>query len=238
MRHSLLFFLFSILMCTGEDKAQEALDAARKFAEEGEFDRALERHLWFHDNALEIRPSYYGVRLSFALSDWLELGEKYPPALQALKDVRRAKTTKIIGGAEEYELFHDVQSINETLGESAETVLLFKQLDIKMPEFAKEVYRLVSEDLAVAQEYNLARKYLTDPMKKFASEKSELQSGLEWAAENGKEESSTKAFKSNFVKDVIVIITILTETGDEGLARRIQGEALKLVESPELKAAL
>lgn len=238
MRYSLLFLLFTILMCSGKDKAEEALDAARSFAEEGKFDKALERHLWFHDKALKICPSYYGVRLSFALSDWLELGEKYPPALEALKDVRRAKTTKIIEGANDFELFHDVQSINETLGEIASTVLLFKELDNTRPEFAAEVYRLVADDLVTAKEYKLARKYLTDPMKKFARKKEGLQEVLEWAEKGGEEESLIKALESNFEQDVIVLITILVETGEEDLARRMKGEALKLVDSPRLEAVL
>src|SRR5688500_5081235 len=49
---------------------------------------ALAKHLWFHENALKYERGLYGVRLSFALGAWFELGKQYPPALEALKEVR------------------------------------------------------------------------------------------------------------------------------------------------------
>ena len=42
-------------------------------------------------------PSYYGVRLSFALSDWVELGTLYPKALDTLKGIRAEKTSRFSG---------------------------------------------------------------------------------------------------------------------------------------------
>ena len=40
----------------------------------------------------------YGVRLSFALSYWEQLGEVYPPALTALKKTRDDKTALLLDG--------------------------------------------------------------------------------------------------------------------------------------------
>jgi hypothetical protein len=54
-----------------KDKAEQALVDARRLAQTGDYAGALEKHVWFHDNALAIRPGYYGVRLSFALADWV-----------------------------------------------------------------------------------------------------------------------------------------------------------------------
>ena len=55
---------------------REAQDDARA----GRYPDALAKHVWFHENALTYAPAMYGVRLSFALSYWVNLGNLYPPA--------------------------------------------------------------------------------------------------------------------------------------------------------------
>src|SRR6185503_2215938 len=110
------------------DEAQEALNEARQFAEDGKFEEALDRHVWFHEHALEVRPSYYGVRLSYALSDWAELGKVYPKALETLKGIRDEKASRLLTGQTDRHLFHDVESINDHLNESVATVELFKAI--------------------------------------------------------------------------------------------------------------
>ena len=67
--------------------ASEALRQARAFADSGDFDKALEKHEWYHEHAVELDPSQRGVRLSFALNSWIQLGAKYPPALASLKTI-------------------------------------------------------------------------------------------------------------------------------------------------------
>jgi hypothetical protein len=55
--------------------------------------------MWYFNHALEYQPGQVGVRLSFALSDWVELGRSYPKALQALIEIRD----------------HDLQLLNESM---------------------------------------------------------------------------------------------------------------------------
>src|SRR5947209_19742990 len=102
-----------------------ALKAAKELASEGRYEEALQKHLWFHDHALEHTPALAGVRLSFALADWLELGNRYPPVRQALIAVRDRKARAIADGAGSIELFHDVSAINYALGEDPQTVARF-----------------------------------------------------------------------------------------------------------------
>jgi len=146
-----------VCSCTAKDEAQEALTAAKRLAAEGKFQQALEKHVWFHNHALEVRPSYYGVRLSFALSDWVELGKKYPKALVTLRGIRDEKTARLLAGNANRGLFHDVESINDHLKESSATVALFKKLDGAQPEFAASVHDLADEALIAAGEYGLRR---------------------------------------------------------------------------------
>ncbi|MFO1093722.1 MAG: hypothetical protein U0992_10475 [Planctomycetaceae bacterium] len=67
------------------DILQEAVDDSR----DGRSELALTKFLWFHGNALHYEPSLLGVRLSFALSYWLDFASEYKPAMDAYLRVRR-----------------------------------------------------------------------------------------------------------------------------------------------------
>src|SRR5690349_21544262 len=74
---------------------QQILNEARDDARAKHYEEALEKYVWFHEHALEYRPSMSGVRLSFALSDWVKLGESYPPALVKLREIRDAVKKRV-----------------------------------------------------------------------------------------------------------------------------------------------
>lgn len=227
-------------MCAtnGNNKAEQALDAARRLADEGKYEQALERHVWFHDHALEVDDSYGGVRLSFALSDWIDLGRKYPPALRKLKAIRNTKTAKIIAGDEERELFHDVSSINEGLGESESTVALFKRIDAERPAFAEKISALVTEALVATKEYELARKYLPNPKENLSKLKEMLRERIDWAKSIEGANDSRRDFEWFFASEVLLIIRVLDGTGDSATALEIQKQALDELSSPEVQEAL
>ena len=58
---------------------QVYLNETQELVRQQRYAEALERFLWFHDHALEHNPGMAGVRLSFALSYWKNLGDVYPP---------------------------------------------------------------------------------------------------------------------------------------------------------------
>src|SRR5262245_31700934 len=134
---------------------------------------ALHRLLWFHRHALDHEPALYGVRLSFALSYWLELGKVYPPALEELRAVRDAKEGEMAGGAGSRDLFHDVVAINSYLDEPARTAELFRLLDADRPELARECYLAAEEPLVARREYHLCARYITDLDTRLAEIKSQ-----------------------------------------------------------------
>src|SRR4051794_19367514 len=96
------------------------LDEARELADQGRYGEALQRHVWFHQHALEHDLAFHGVRLSFALSDWVRLGEQSPPARRALVDIRDRTAAQARAGdwspKPYHEPFHDVVAINHYLG--------------------------------------------------------------------------------------------------------------------------
>jgi hypothetical protein len=121
---------------------------------------ALAKHLWFHHNALKYQPSLYGVRLSFALGSWLDLGKQYPPALQALKEVRDRTGARLRDGKSSRGDFHDFSSINEVLGEEHTTAELFVWLDQNNAALARRSYGVAQKALIHAKLYELCGKYI------------------------------------------------------------------------------
>jgi len=133
-------------MSEDSNPAQQAYDAAKRLAAAGSFAEALERFEWFHHHALEHQPSFYGVRLSFALSSWAKLGEKYPPAIESLRRIRDRDTEQVrIPGSSDH-LFNDVVAINRALGENAATMNLFRDIEQAWPELARSRFRFMMRE--------------------------------------------------------------------------------------------
>ncbi len=234
---SLLLFVF-MCSCSAKDEAGDALNAARRLAAEGKFKQALTKHVWFHNHGLDADPSYSGVRLSFALADWIELGKKYPQALMTLKDIRDEKSLRLLMGETNRALFRDVESINDHLGESGATVDLFKKIDAAQPEVAGSLYNLAEEALVAAREYALARKYLGDPRSRLAKAKLRFEDGMQYANTSRNGDASRKAFESIFTDEILRIVIVLDKTGDSVMARETQSKALTVLESPAIRNAI
>jgi hypothetical protein len=125
------------------------------------YDTALAKHVWFHENALSIEPSLYGVRLSFALSYWLQLAEQYPPALIKLHEIRDNAHKNVMAGRDVRESFHDMEAINDHLDEQSATRKVFETLDEKSPKIAQEVFDLAQPSLVQGKAYAVIGKYIS-----------------------------------------------------------------------------
>jgi hypothetical protein len=198
----------------------------------------LQKYIWYHDHALEINQAHYGVRLSFALSYWIDLGKKYPKALDALKDIRDKKTARLVAGENNWPLFHDIVAINENLGESLATVEAFKKIQAARPDLASSVAEIADKALFDAKEYELERKYLGDPWCRFDLFKCNLDFGIEYAKTHGASSRSRQASEHNFTHDVVRLIVLLDKTGDRDTASQIQAKALAACDNAAIRAAL
>ena len=103
------FPILILLTCAAaavcEENPSAVLDAAEQLTKEGKYEEALEKFVWFHDNAVRLDPSLYGVRLSFALGSWSRLASKYAPALDKMKAVNQANRKRLEQGAGDFALF-------------------------------------------------------------------------------------------------------------------------------------
>jgi tetratricopeptide (TPR) repeat protein len=221
-----------------KDRARAALDAAKKLTSQGQYKAALKKHVWFHYHALEVRRSYYGVRLSFALSYWMDLVQKYPPALTALRRIRDKKTKRLLEGKTDRALFHDVESINAHLKEPAATVELFKKIDKINAQFASAIYYLADETIIAAGEYGLAIKHFGDPAMRFEDIRRNFQDGMQHAETSKCKEAAKRAHRAIFVGDVVRLITVLDKAGQYRIAKVFQSKALDLHKSVAIRKAI
>lgn len=153
--------------------AYQRLIRARELAQAGKHAEALREHVWFHQHALDEIPSLSGVRLSFALFDWINLSKTYPPALKKLKSIRDNTTRKLFGRHASFALFHDISSINGYLDEVSATYQAFRRLDAEYPALAKSCADVAMDAIVAAKDFELARRYWPSP-------EAELLEASEW----------------------------------------------------------
>lgn len=127
----------------------KVLEEARADRDAGRYEQALARHLWYH-TASRQEPGQGGVRLSFALSDWLSLGQAYPPALARLKQLRdeteqALRTAKV--EVDRFTLFHEFAGLNWVLHEEEKTAALYLWLEKEDPDLARMAYRVALPSL-------------------------------------------------------------------------------------------
>jgi hypothetical protein len=215
---------------------QEAVELAKK----GFHVEALHRHLWFHQHALELRPALYGVRLSFALSYWVDLGKAYPPALDALKAIRDRKLDELAAGGGSCQSFHDVVAINDNIGELTRTTELFRLLDARNPEMARECYSSAENALVAAHEYGLCERYMADLDARLESIKSHRESLIQFHENLGRPlpPEVLRIPDVHFARDVGHLIEILSGVGRTADAARVRNWALAISDCSEVREVL
>jgi hypothetical protein len=217
------------------DRYQQAQEAAR----EGRHEEALREYLWFHEHALEHEPAMYGVRLSFALHAWVELGQVYPKALAALKELRDRKTMQLAAGGGNRELFHDVESINECLEEDLATYELFLKVQAINPSLARECAGLAMPALVKAKDFKLARTFVEDPGAKIQKWSAVLNEDVaDLAKEPPRDAPAQEAYVHIYAERVGLLLAVLNGVGERVQAESFRGMALASVESAPVRDAV
>jgi tetratricopeptide (TPR) repeat protein len=210
---------------------------AKSDAAAGRYGDALAKHVWYHQNALKHKPSLYGVRLSFALSAWAELGAAYPPALEKLESIRDEAARNVREGKGSREAFHDFASINKTLEDESKTKDLFVWLDSNKPAVAKEVFEVAQPALIKAKEYRLCGSYLeADNAFQRILQLYRENKRIAQEREFGKrlQEFGEKSF-SNGTATLVALLVLNERKAD---AERIAAEAIKEWDDPRFKEQL
>jgi tetratricopeptide (TPR) repeat protein len=145
------------------EKPRIVLNAARSAVGAGDYGKALEHYEWFFDHALDDDPgSFYGVRLSYCLNEWSNLGRSYPPALERLL-WKRDESLRLLAATRDPERFHDFKSICEALQEESPLPLeKFTELHSADRELASSVRRFIWHEVVDAGLWDIAAHYIGD----------------------------------------------------------------------------
>lgn len=210
---------------------QRILHEARDDRQAGRNEDALAKHVWFHENALKYEPTMKGVRRSFALADWRMLGYRYPPAMAKLRGARDFAAKQAMEGKDAWESFGDVLAINDALDEDAKTRELFLWLDRNKPAIAKEVYPRAQPILVQAKDYSLCGKYL-DANVTFEKLVKSYRGDLIYANTSIYRNDNREFAVTKSSNETSVLVALLVVNGKKAEAKKIAGEALKLMDTP------
>jgi len=213
---------------------REALREARRLVKSQQYAEALEKYVWFHEHALDADPALAGVRLSYAVAEWVDLGEVYPPARKALEAVRDAKTEALMQGTAHGSLFHDVASINRAFGQSERTRELFESIARSNRGAAEKCFRFALEALVDNKAFDLARSFLADPRSDIDQSAIPLKSASRHAP-SVEPEMYLEAVVSIYVKRVRLVLQVLIGVGDESEANCLRDYAVERVPDPQLR---
>ena len=218
--------------------AQARLDAASELAGDGQYEQALRELQWFHDHALEHDPSLYGVRLSYALYAWVELGDQYPPALAALEAVRERDAALLLVGRGKRELFHDVVAIDEELGKGEDTHALCLALEQADPGLMTACADIALPAIIAAGDYALAERLLPQPEDTIRQRSRFLMKAFSrWRRQHGR----TMYIPSQidiYANDVRQVLGVLEQRGRHAEAARLRRLAVDLIPATTVRRAV
>ena len=222
------------------DDMQAYLNQTRKLVRQRHYKEALERFLWFDEHALEHDSGMSGVRLSFALSGWKKLGDVYPPAKQAMVDMRNRKARQLKEGQGGPKLFSDVAALNRTLGENARTVELFREIDGGNSDLASRCWWYVRKAVFREKQYDIAAKFIPSPLEDYDREKTRYDENVAMAKDKNKGPRIggphfQKWNDKHFADQCLQLIELATYMGDKKTAQEIRRRAAKVVDDPRLR---
>ena len=247
----------------GKVDLQKILQEAQDLMSQSRYEESLQRLIWYHDHSLS-DPAQTGVRNSFALSYWVELGRRYPKAKQALLEIRDHDMQEFADGRGDFDLFMEVSSINHYLGDDDPTYRLFQSLQQQDKALAQQCYELVQGLLVQHGEYDLCLGYLGDPQTAFERirqswermkawedqqaatrqqrvEQLEAMAGTNALFANGPVPflpELPKFASQNFIDQTRQLIEILVGAGQNAEAEKIRDQALVILDDPKLESAV
>lgn len=205
---------------------RQTLRDARAAATAGDYPTAQALYEHFFDHALEVDESFYGVRLSYCLDEWAELGEAYPPALDTLK----AKAAEAVAGFEATrnpELFHDYQSILHYLNQNDEVFAQFVGYHETMPELAKLASDYLWDSLVESAHWDLCTAYLGDAKERYETAVSNFDLGMQTIREDPslREADIERLIRNSYVRDVGNLFRVLKNTHQNQLLNSLDTAA-------------
>lgn len=101
---------------------------AQQLAKDGDPAEALKELIWCYDVGMVQISSMSGLRSSSATSALAKLGERYPQALEALRERRDKARKRVLADETDYTAASEFGSINRALKDDAANIALYDQM--------------------------------------------------------------------------------------------------------------
>jgi hypothetical protein len=212
--------------------------AARAAQKAGDHEAALLGVSWPHRKALRQKESLSAVRLSFALSDWVRLGEVYEPARGLHDATLRSGTERLLAGRGSWALFAEVAAMYEHLDQSQEVIELFRTVEANFPKRARKYFGIAQDSPVEVGDYATCLRYL-DPPRQLEHDLEFLAAQLD-VAQRFLQEGRAVHFDplAKFASRLGVLLEILCGSGHSDEALELHRGALARVDTPGTRRAL
>lgn len=221
---------------------RDTLREAEVAAAQGRHADALRAHVWFHEHALQHLPALAGVRLSFALAAWVDLGRVYPEALRTLQGICDTKIAALTAGCRSRDVFHDVAAIHRALGVSGRTHELFRRLCDLDGDFARACAGIALPAIVEARDFALATRFLPDPPGRVRAAIRQLNEDVRRLGDPGRGarhlDRKLAAQARAYAEEVGLILAVLDGADRVDAARSLRDFAIDWVEEPSVRAVV
>jgi hypothetical protein len=219
-----------------EADVSKALRDAEQFATEGKNEQALERHIWYHENALKYDPAQYGVRLSFALSSWVQLGKAYPKALEALRSTRDQALAAYRKSPADCLMFGEVLSLDLAIDDLPSAKELF--YEGRQHKVTDSLLMLQLDRILATSDLKWANDVIGDPQEKLEEIKRQREMA-ELSLTDVKDPNQVKqSLDGVFSTQIATLLRAVERIHGRPAAEKIQKAALKFLDSTEVRNAL
>lgn len=219
-------FFIVILVSVNFAWAQGTMDDLqniRKLTQEKKYPEALAAHQQFFE-ASRSASGMGGVRLSFALYDWIDLGKAYPPAMDALNDLSASHRKIILEGKSDFDMFHEYKAINEVLSKNKETVETFVELETKFPKQSEHYYLAMKDILVQEEQLDVIARNANDPIYEYERLRNNREHSLSQLRKNNTS-YSLKSINKDFESDVKKLVDVTLKIGMRDEAEEIKRRA-------------
>ena len=216
------------------------------FPHKAELDRALDAiDEGRHAEALAGLLAFYrapdapaNMRGSYCVHAMRDLGKDYPPAMEALLGLRHEAVQHLLSGSSDDAQLEDVLAIDKALGDMAHSCTLLAGLDAISPQLVRSQGSFAVEVFADGGEFELARKYMGDPVDelRFLAEVQNRLAGMRAAA--GDSALRRLVNIAMYVRQARAIESVLQHTGDARLAGEIRALAPGLLADEQMRLAV
>jgi hypothetical protein len=216
----------------------EILNSAVADTKAGAHADALAKFLWFHNNSLQHNAGLSGVRLSFALAYWMDLGKVYSPAQTCFIRTRDETEAAFANNLASFQLFHDLAALNRELGDGLRTAGAFASVATWDPSAARRLYHVAEPFLVAAGRYDECGPFL-DPPERMQRSKELYEVNRRWEETEplGKHRRPPMARKF-YEHDVATLIALLALNHRAEEAGWVRDQALAIVDDEEFRLLL